>query len=281
MAEAAAAWGWQPVDGDPFSSTLTGQVHGLIRTFHGVFRSTTVVNDALVFQKVTYHDVYRGTVGGRAVTVANAWQPVDAVVAGGAHVEGCGVVAVELATFLLLAGIEPRGRHEGIAGPETPTGNPSFDAAYRVVALGTRAEGLVTPEMQDKIAARDDWAFVASETTFAAVCGEPFATADEVSARAGEVVGIVAALPADVARAQVDHSVDDLLVRIAKIDTVEDALAFLQQLSDADRTRLAVSPTPLAKFADVRTPDEAIARLMSMPESERLQVLAMFEKADG
>ena len=55
----------------------------------------------------------------------------------------------------------------------------------------------------------------------------------------------------------------------------------LQQLSDVDRQRLAVSPTPLAKFADVRTPDEAIARFMSLPDMERLQVLAMFEKADG
>ena len=96
-----------------------------------------------------------------------------------------------------------------------------------------------------------------------------------------EVLGIIAAVPASIAPAQIDHSVDDLLVRIARIDDVDDALAFLQQLSDADRQRLAASPTPLAKFADVRTPDEAIARLMSLPDMERLQVLGMFEKADG
>ena len=68
---------------------------------------------------------------------------------------------------------------------------------------------------------------------------------------------------------------------IAHIDTVEQALAFLQQLSDADRQRLAASPTPLAKFADVRSPDEAIARMMALPEMERLQLLAMFQKANA
>lgn len=95
------------------------------------------------------------------------------------------------------------------------------------------------------------------------------------------MLGIVAAVPSNIAPAHTDHSVDDLLVRIGRIDTVDDALAFLQQLSDADRQRLAQSPTPLAKFADVRTPDEAIARLTSLSETERLQVLAMFQKADG
>jgi hypothetical protein len=30
----------------------------------------------------------------------------------------------------------------------------------------------------------------------------------------------------------------------------------------------------------VRTPDEAMARMMALPELERLQVLSMFEKAD-
>src|SRR5207248_10155107 len=109
----------------------------------------------------------------------------------------------------------------------------------------------------------------------------PFATADEVSRRLRDVLAIVTALPASVAPAQVDHSVDDLLVRIAGIDNLDDAIAFLQQLSDADRQRLAASPTPLAKFSDVRTPDEAIARLMALPETERLQLLAMFQKAGG
>jgi hypothetical protein len=181
----------------------------------------------------------------------------------------------------MIAGIEPRGRHNGIPGPEIPTGNSSFDATYRVIGAGPLAEGIVTAEMQQRIAAREDWAFIAYDSTFVSICREPFGTPDEVSQRVRDVIAIVMALPAGVAPAQVDHSVDDLLVRIARIDDLDQALAFLQQLSDADRQRLAASPSPLAKFADVRTPDEAMARLMSLPDMERLQVLTMFEKADG
>jgi hypothetical protein len=181
----------------------------------------------------------------------------------------------------MIGGIEPRLRHQGVPGPEIPTGDPSFDSAYRVVGMGPLAEGVVTPQMQERISARDDWTFIAHDTTLISICREPFATADEVAQRISDALATVAALPAGVAPAQVDHSADDLLARIAHIDTLEQALAFLQQLSDGDRQRLAASPTPLAKFADVRSPDEAVARLMASPDVERLQLLAMFQKADG
>ena len=215
------------------------------------------------------------------MTVANAWIPIEAVVAGGEHVEGAAVTAVET----LDASHDRRHR----AAPATPghprargtDGQPVLDSAYRVVGMARLAEGVVTPEMQQRISARDDWTFIAEDTTVISVCREPFATADEVSQRISDVLAIVAALPASVAPAQVDHSADDLLARIAHIDTIEQALAFLQQLSDADRQRLAASPTPLAKFADVRSPDEAIARMMALPEIERLQLLAMFQKANA
>lgn len=69
---------------------------------------------------------------------------------------------------------------------------------------------------------------------------------------------------------------DDLTARIARIDSVEDALAFLHQLSDADRERLGHSDTPLAEFADVRTPEEAMLRIQSLPLERRMQLMAMF-----
>jgi hypothetical protein len=81
--------------------------------------------------------------------------------------------------------------------------------------------------MQQRIAARDDWAFVAHESTFVSICREPFSTPDEVSQRVRDVIAIVTALPASVAPAQVDHSVDDLLVRTAGIDNLGQAIAFL------------------------------------------------------
>jgi hypothetical protein len=181
-------------------------------------------------------------------------------------------------TLLTIGGIEPRLRHQGVPGPEVPTDN---SIPHTASSGCPTAEGIVTPEMQERISARDDWTFIAHETTFISICRKPFATADEVSQRVSDVLAVVAALPTSVAPAQVDHSADDLLARIAQIDTLEQALAFLQQLSDGDRQRLAASPTPLAKFADVRNPDEAVARLMALPAVERLQLLALFQKADG
>jgi hypothetical protein len=50
---------------------------------------------------------------------------------------------------------------------------------------------------------------------------------------------------------------------------------------EVERERLARSDTPLATFADVRTPEEAIARFGSLPEGQRMQVLAMFTRVDG
>jgi hypothetical protein len=279
IAEAASSWGWEAVD-EPFAGGTTDLIKGAVRTLHGAFRTMQPETD-MPTSRLLFHDGYRGTRDGRAVTVANAWIAIEAVVAGGRRLQGAALAAVELTTVLMIAGIEPRLRHHGIPGPEIPTGHASFDSAYRVVGMPGRAEGVVTEEMQQRISARNDWSFIAEETTLISVCREPFATADEVSQRISDVLAIVAALPASVAPAQVDHSADDLLARIANIDTVEQALVFLQQLSDADRQRLAASPTPLAKFADVRSPDEAIARMMALPETERLQLIAMFQKADG
>jgi hypothetical protein len=279
IAEAAASWGWEAVD-EPFEDGTTDRIKGVVRTLHGVFRTMRPDHDGPT-ARLHYHDAYRGTRDGRAVTVANAWIAIEEVVAGGRHVEGAAVTAVELSTVLMIGGIEPRLRHQGIPGPDVPTGDASFDSAYRVVGMARLAEGVVTPEMQHRISARDDWTFIAEDTMFISICREPFATAEEVSQRISDVYAIVAALPANVAPAQVDHSADDLLARIGHIDTLEQALAFLQQLSDADRQRLAASHTPLAKFADIRSPDEAIAGFMALPEMERLQLLAMFQKADS
>lgn len=87
-----------------------------MRTLHGVFR-TMRPDDDLASGRMHYHDAYRGTRDGRAVTIANAWIAIEAVVAGGRHMEGAAVTAVELSTLLMIGGIEPRLRHQGIQGP--------------------------------------------------------------------------------------------------------------------------------------------------------------------
>ena len=122
LAEAAPTWGWEPVDGDPFESGLTDMVHDVARTLHGVPRSTSLGSE---LGMTMFHDAYRGTVDGRAVTVTNAWIDVEAVVAGGRHIEGNAIVAVELSTLLPIVGVEPRGRHNGIPSSEVTTGNAS------------------------------------------------------------------------------------------------------------------------------------------------------------
>ena len=98
-----------------------------------------------------------------------------------------------------------------------------------------------------------------------------FSSADDIRDQVAAVTGIVSAIPTSVMPSRVDRSVDDLAARIAKLETVEDGLAFLQELTPDDRERLAKSDTPLAAFADVRTPDEAIERLNALPVEKRMQ----------
>jgi hypothetical protein len=87
-------------------------------------------------------------------------------------------------------------------------------------------------------------------------------------------------IPDAVLPSQVDHSPDDLTARISRLNGVEDALALLQDLTPADREQLARSNTPLAVFADVQTPEEALARFGSLDLQKRMQLLAMFRRVD-
>src|SRR3954464_9040907 len=109
LAEAASAWGWRPGEGDPLQAGMIDAVHDVARTLHGAFRSTSESSGAEL-GRTMFHDAYRGSVDGRAVTVANAGIDLEEVVAGGRRLEGNAVVAVELSTLLPIAGIEPRGR---------------------------------------------------------------------------------------------------------------------------------------------------------------------------
>jgi hypothetical protein len=128
---------------------------------------------------------------------------------------------------------------------------------------------------------RDDWVFWLGENVFACVAKGKFRSIDEVSSRVSEVLGIVTAIPGTVMPSQVDYSADDLVARISRLDDVDDAITFLQGLTPGERERLARSDTPLAAFADVRTPEEAMARFSSLTEAERMQLLAMFTRVDG
>jgi hypothetical protein len=70
--------------------------------------------------------------------------------------------------------------------------------------------------------------------------------------------------------------VDDLLARIEALTSLDDALVLLQGLTPQERARLAASDSALAAFADVRAPQEAMARLETLDPARRMQVAGMF-----
>jgi hypothetical protein len=53
-------------------------------------------------------------------------------------------------------------------------------------------------------------------------------------------------------------------------------MAFLQGLTDDDRRSLAASSSPLAPFADVQTPQEAMSRVRSPPQGQQMQLMGKF-----
>ena len=218
MADAAAAWGWQPVEGDPLDSSLIDRVHDVARTLHDVPARTSVGfgTGSPQLGRTFFQDSYRGIVDGRTVTVTDARINIEAVRALGFRTVSNAVCCVELSTILQVVLIEPRSRFKTAHGAELRTGNPAFDDAYRVIGLPDGVKTLTTT-MQQLISARSDWAFVAEGANLVSICREPFTTADDVSRRVSEVLGIVAAIPADVAPAQVDHSVDDLIARFNRV----------------------------------------------------------------
>jgi hypothetical protein len=92
------------------------------------------------------------------------------------------------------------------------------------------------------------------------------------------VLQIVAAIPAAVMPERVDHSEDDLIARISALKSMEDAMVMLQALTPPERERLARSDTPLAALADVKTPQEAMARFRGMDEQQKMQLFVMFSR---
>ena len=278
LTQAAAGLGLHPVDDPGFDSGFLDRIKEASRVLHGFTpRRPSQVRVAL--PNMFFEDVFTGTIDGRAVTVANVRTPMEAMsLEYAAKVHSTSLVALELTTIVPYS-VEPRARHQVFKGGEMPTGDAAFDAAFRVVGLIAMGESpFASSEVRQRIAAHDDWIFSFDGPLLACVGLPDFETAEELTDRVHEVIGVVTAFPESVAPSKVDHSVDDLLVRIGELDSVEDAIAFLQTLSQDDRQRLAQSPTPLAKFADVTTPDEITERFMSLDMNERLQVLAMFDK---
>ncbi len=279
LEQAAFTQGWQPAGDQPFDGHLEGRVPAITSCLWGMNRSLPKQN---YNTGTSFRDAFRGSVDGRMVTVANSW---SYLLPPGARRDpgfgGVGACVVELPSVLPILCVQPRRTHSVLGGmPAVPTGNPEFDQRFTVNAVAALGDArqVLTPEVQQRIMARDDWVFCAERYLLGCFSRGPFGSFDEATQRLSEVLAIVAAIPESVLPSHVDHSQDDLIDRISRLTSVEDALAFLQGLSQGERERMAQSDTPLAAFADCRTPEEAMARFQSLDQGQRMQLIAMFSQ---
>lgn len=278
--------GWQPVPGPPFPPRFQLAVHEAVRALYGVPHTETI----LQVSPTTFSDVVQTSVDGRVVTAANSLTPMTpGLLQGGRGPHVATVVTAELPTALPVGWIRPRRYAHPSPVGETRTGNPRFDQHYQVTGtpeMLSAATGLpgmhqvLTPEVQQRILARENWIFHASHGLFGCIAAGEFRSPGEVSIRAEEVLGILAAIPASVVPSHVDHSADDLIARINQID-LQGAIALLESLTPAERDQLARSSTPLSAFADVRTPEEAMACFQSLDPASRMQIITMFNRGQG
>jgi hypothetical protein len=160
--------GWAPVTGAPFDGRLDGAIAEINRVVHGASRNI-IDSAALRVGATVFRDVYRTSVAGRSVTIANAWTEIEAQVRfADEHWNSCSVVAIELPTILGEIGVRPRHLppDNRYLAP-TPTGDPGFDSAF-VVTGGPGALPLLTPPVRARIAVRSDWYVHVSATCWAA-----------------------------------------------------------------------------------------------------------------
>ncbi|HEY1920500.1 MAG TPA: hypothetical protein VGH27_33445 [Streptosporangiaceae bacterium] len=275
--------------GRPFGGHLDDAVHEVTRVMYGAAR---YLDRPSRVGTTKFTDVYRASIDGRDVTVANALTFIDpGLFQAGRDTPSVAVCMAELPSVLPIVWIRPH-RFGGLMNvAQVRTGNPGFDDRFQVIgtpaplASATGLAGpadVLTPELQRMIMTRNDWVFHAERNLFACITKGAFGSAEEISTRVDEVLRIVAAIPTSVLPAHVDHSVDDIVDRFAQVDGVEGAITLLQRLTPQEREQLARSDTPLAAFADVQTPEEVIARFQSLDAQRRMQIVAMFMRSqDG
>ena len=283
LAEAMAGQGWEPAPDQPFDGHLEGDINEITRAMYGFSRELSAVREVtLRVGDTTFRDSFRGSIDGRTVTVASAWTALEGENRySTGEVKSVAVCAVELPSMLPIVWIQPRQFAPVIRAKATPTGNPAFDERYIVVAIPGAEASVLTPDLQQLIMAHDDWAFRAERYLFGCVSKGRFANVEAVHSRISEVLNIVAAVPSSVIPDHVDHSEDDLIARISRLTTLEEGLAFLQGLTPSERERVAHSDSPLSALADVRTPEEAMARFKTLDRDQQMQLMAQFMPRPG
>jgi hypothetical protein len=281
LAETAAARGWQRAPDQPFDRDLHDMLFELAWDMYGLPSGSVGQDLGRGWRGIGFRDAFRFSDAGRTVTVANAQtglanevrvlqrEPMEVA-----------VCAVQLPAVLASGLVQPRRYGRMLRLRDAPTGNPVFDERY-LSSIPPVGAAWLTPEVQQRIVAHDDWVLLSLGTMLVCVTQGSFASVDDVLHRVDDVLGLVAAIPSSVVPHHLDRSVDDLAARISRIDSIEQAIAFLQGLSDGDRERLAQSDTPLAGFADVRTPEEAMARFDALDPARQMQLMGLFMRASG
>jgi len=268
--------GWTAVSGTPFDGHLEGAVAEINRARHHAGRDM-ISEAALRVGDTVFRDVYRTSVEGRTVTVANAWTEIENTVQlAQERWRACSVVAVELPAVFGYAGVRPRqlpADHPSVT--VAPTGDPAFDAAF--VVTGTPdPTPLMTAGVRAGIAVRDDWYVRFERYLMACVGAGLLRSPADVTGLAGQALAIVAALPATIVPPTVDHSADDIIARAMKLTTLDEGLQFLQGLTPQERATLAGSSSPLAALADARTPAEAMQRFKTLDPAAKMALMAQF-----
>ena len=275
LAEFARANSWEARGERPFDGHLEDGVHRVTCAMYRVPASTAMTGVRV--GNTIFRDSYRTRVDSRAVIVSNGWTNIQTEIQKAPdHWRGVAVCAAELPTMLPLARVSPRDTGAELGVSPDPTGNAEFDQRFVVSASPGRARQVLTPPVQQQIMARDDWFFWVERYFFGCISRGAFASVDEVRERIDILIGVIAAIPTSVLPDHVDHSADDLIARVNRLTSLEEAMAMLEQLTPADRDQLANSDTPLAAFADVRSPQEAMARFKTLDQARKMQLLAMF-----
>jgi hypothetical protein len=281
LAEAAAAQGWGVASDPPFDRDLTDMLYELACDMYGVPRGALGQDLGRNWRGIGFRDAFQFSDAGRTVTVANARAGLAYAVRWVTNPDmQIAVCAVELPALLAPRRVQSRRYPPLLHWPDAATGNTPFDERYATSRPAPGAAWL-TPEVQQLLLTHDDWVLLAVGTVLVCVTQGSFTSTDDVLRRVRHVRDLVAAIPSSIVPDHLDRSVDDLAARISRIESVDDAITFLQGLTDADRERLARSDTPLAGFADVRTAEDAMTRFQALPQAQQMQLMALFMRAGG
>ena len=191
VAELARSRNLQPIEGSPFDGGVTRNLWRLNFALYG-HREPIGVGSAEIAapRHSSYHESYAGTIDGRRVVVTNHQTNIAQLRA--YDFESVAVCAVELGTIAPIALVQPRALpFIGHSLRATATGDQAFDDRFVTVLMPTVSPQALTDDVRHRMMAHDDWAFLGDDDWLLCASKGRYATADAISRRIDEVIGIV------------------------------------------------------------------------------------------